>query len=650
MKKKQGSPFPLGATLYNDGCNFAIHSPDKIISLIIFTNDNDSYEYSLNTDDQFIYYLFIPNIKAATKYGYKITNDNGNNRLLLDPYAHKLSKPLEYHYPLDAEQSWTLSKSVVVDHAFAWEDDTPPNHPIEKTILFELHAKGFTQQHPTIAPSYQGNYLGLCQPDIIDFFKQQSITSIQLLPIISFVTEPHLIENNLTNFWGYNSVCFMAPHPNYAKNDAVKELKLMVKELHRHDIEVILDVVFNHTAEGDDNGPCFHLKALDHDYYLRNEHDQCMNYTGCGNTLDLTHQASLTLVLDSLRHWVKEYHIDGFRFDLATTLGRDHENFSAHNAFFMAVAQDPILQKVKLIAEPWDIGPNGYQLGNYPDNWHECNDKFRDITKNYWLQQPNIAKNFATRLMGSRDLFSASRWPQKLPVNFISYHDGFTLQDLVSYNEKHNEANGENNRDGHSDNRSNNHGIEGETNNTAILLLRDQQKRNLMVSLLFSFGIPHLLAVDSLSHSQQGNNNAYCQDTPIGWANWKLSKIDTAFQQWLTDIISIRQQLMPDVIRAFSNENRTKNTITWSDANGIQITSQQWVDIDHFSLHIDLFNNHGELLYLINGTNNPLTFILPKDNKWNIVCDTSTQNIIIEDINVSYLQPAHSMSILYRSN
>ncbi|WP_058119114.1 glycogen debranching protein GlgX [Photobacterium kishitanii] len=649
MKNKKSSPFPFGATLYDDGCNFSIHSPDNIVSLIIFT-DSENQEYKLKTHDQIVYYTFIPNITSGTQYGFKTIDNDGHSRLLLDPYSHSLSKPLQYNSPLDTEQSWTLSKSTVVDHNFDWENDTAPNHPIEKTILFELHIKGFTQQCPHIAPQYQGKYLGLCQPDIIQFFKQQNITTLQLLPITSFVTESHLKENNLTNFWGYNSVCFMAPHPNYAEKDAVNELKHMVRELHKNDIEVILDVVFNHTAEGDHNGPCFHLKALDQNYYLHNNPQQYMNYTGCGNTLDLTHQASFTLVLDTLRHWVNEYHIDGFRFDLATTLGRDHENFSPHSGFFMAIAQDPILQKVKLIAEPWDIGPNGYQLGNYPDNWHECNDKFRDITKSYWLQQPNFAKNFATQLMGSRDIFSASRWPQKLPVNFISYHDGFTLQDLVSYNDKHNEANGENNRDGHSDNRSNNHGVEGDTNNTAIILLRDKQKRNLMISLLFSFGIPHLLAVDSLSHSQQGNNNAYCQDNPISWADWNLSHINDVFKQWLADIIAIRQQIMPDVIRAFSNENRNKNKITWSNANGTQITPAQWLNIDHFSLHIDLFNHDGELLYLINATDTSLTFNLPKSTKWSMVCDTSTQNIIVKDVNVSYIQHPHSLSVLYRAN
>ncbi|MCG7585852.1 glycogen-debranching protein, partial [Photobacterium sp. OFAV2-7] len=505
-----------------------------------------------------------------------------------------------------------------------------------------------TKQHPQLDEQHQGSYLGLCQPQVIEFFKAQGITTLQLLPVTSCMSEPHLLKMDKVNFWGYNSLCFMAPEPRYAANDAVTEMKTMIRELHKNGIEVIMDIVFNHTAEGGEGGPKFHFKCLDKNYYLQDSNKNYLNYTGCGNTVDLTYQPSLNIVLDTLRHWVTHYQIDGFRFDLAATLGRKRDRFDTQSAFFKAIAQDPILRQVKLIAEPWDVGPDGYQLGHFPRGWNECNDRFRDTVKSYWLEGNNNVKEFATRLMGSRDLFSAGGWPDKLPVNFISYHDGFTLHDLVSYNHKHNHANGENNRDGHGDNRSNNHGVEGETSNYSVIYKRERQKRNLMTTLLFSFGIPHLLAVDSLSHTQGGNNNAYCQDNEISWANWELSKDDKRFNTWLTQMLAARKQVMSPFIKAFSGHERGHHRIHWYRSNGQMMTAEDWQGLNAFALYLGLYKTGNELMFLINSSDIPTRYRLPSGSKWSIVCDTSESRLNQRQVQTTYMQSAKSMTILYR--
>ncbi|EAS42027.1 glycogen debranching enzyme GlgX [Photobacterium profundum] len=648
MFTKLAQAYPLGATLCDQGCNFSIHSADnQEIKLVLFDIENKKTIIDFDHTHLDIHYTFVPNIKAGQVYGFQI-KDKHDERLILDPYAQALNQTPFYVEPFTAEESWKFTKSVVIDHQFDWQNTAFPQVPYEETILCETHVKGFTQLQEHIKEQYRGTYLGLCQPAAIEFYKEQGITSLQLLPVTSCMSEPHLLKMDKVNFWGYNSLCFMAPEPRYAMSDAVTEMKTMVRELHKEGIEVIMDIVFNHTAEGGEGGPTFHLKSLDKHYYLLDSHKNHHNYTGCGNTVDLTYQPSLTLVIDTLRHWVTHYQIDGFRFDLAATLGRNGHRFDTQSAFFKAIEQDPILQKVKLIAEPWDIGPDGYQLGNFPRGWNECNDKFRDTVKSHWLGDKNNIKEFATRLMGSRDFFSAGGWPDKLPVNFISYHDGFTLQDLVSYNHKHNEANGERNLDGHGDNRSFNHGVEGKTDNLSVLYKRERQKRNLMTTLLFSFGIPHLLAVDSLSHTQGGNNNAYCQDNEISWANWILSPDNISFKNWLAGVVKARKEVMSPFIRAFSGRERGHHRIRWNHSNGKLMNTDDWQNLEAFALYLGLYKNGKELLFLINSSTIPTRYRLPAGGKWRIICDTSESVLGNRQTQTTYMQSTQSITILSR--
>ena len=463
---------------------------------------------------------------------------------------------------------------------------------------------------------------------MLAFYKEQQINTLQLLPIAACMHEPHLLKMDKVNYWGYNPYVFMAPDPRYAAQDAVTELKTAIRELHRHGIEVILDVVYNHTAEGDEKGPVFNLKALDDRYYFKHG-EHFANFTGCGNTLDLSYQPALNLVMDTLRYWVEESQIDGFRFDLAATLGREGEDFNPNSGFFKAVAQDPVLKEVKLIAEPWDIGPNGYQVGNFPFGWNECNDRLRDITRSFWRGDQGYLKEFATRLMGSRDLYSAANWPYKLTVNYITYHDGFSMQDLVSYRHKHNEANGEQNRDGHGDNRSDNYGVEGDTENPSIIEKREKQKRNFMASLLFAFGIPHILTADVLSHSQKGNNNAYCQDNELSWLNWQPSHEKDEFKTWLANMVQARQTYMVPFIRAFSGENRNDNRIHWRRIDGTFMEHDDWNQLSSVALQLGIGKQGDELFYCINQTNAPARFSLPSENQqqWTMVCNTDNHEL-----------------------
>ncbi len=568
-------PYPLGATTDNSGCNFAIHAPDcPDIQLALFEENGEFVTHTLDNEYAGIRHVYIHGVKPGQRYGY-VVQVQGKPHLISDPYAKALESALKYNTPFSSSKSFRLPKCIVCEDTFDWQGIAAPNRPRDEMILFETHVKGVSKLNPEVPEAQRGAYSGLVSDAMLAFYRKQGINTLQLLPIAACMHEPHLLNMNKVNYWGYNPYLFMAPDPRYAANDACTELKTAIRELHRNGIEVILDVVYNHTAEGGQDGPVFNLKALDNHYYLTHG-SHFANYTGCGNTLDLSHQASLNLVMDTLRHWVSEYRIDGFRFDLAATLGREGDHFNAGGAFFKAVAQDPVLKQVKLIAEPWDIGPNGYQVGSFPFGWNECNDRLRDITRSFWRGDRGYLKEFATRLMGSRDLYSAANWPYRMTVNYITYHDGFCMQDLVSYKHKHNEANGEQNRDGHGDNRSDNYGVEGETESNTITAKREKQKRNFMASLLFSFGIPHILTADVLSHTQKGNNNAYCQDNDISWLNWELSDRKTAFADWLSEMIQARNQFMvlsfallaasPVTITAFSGDVSTG--ILWSTTIG----------------------------------------------------------------------------------
>ncbi|CAK3874178.1 glycogen debranching enzyme GlgX [Vibrio sp. 10N.286.51.C3] len=650
MTRTLARPYPLGATLGNTGCNFSIYSPDcKSLSLALFDENDEFTTYKLENEYADIRYVFIDGIKAGQKYGFIADTDNGPI-LLSDPYAKAISEPLDYVTPYTNEKSFAMAKCVVIDDTFDWQGVEKPRISREETVLFETHVKGLSQLHPEVATNTKGRYLGLVSPEMLAFYKQQNINSLQLLPIAACMHEPHLLDMGKVNYWGYNPYLFMVPDPRYAEKDAVTELKTAIRELHRNGIEVILDVVYNHTAEGGEGGTTFNLKALDSNSYIKHGCHYA-NFTGCGNTVDLTHQPALNLVMDTLRYWVSEFQVDGFRFDLAATLGREGDNYNPEAAFFKAVAQDPVLKETKLIAEPWDIGPNGYQVGNFPLGWNECNDKLRDITRSFWRGDQGYLKEFATRLMGSRDIYSAAHWPYKLTVNYITYHDGFTMQDLVSYKHKHNEENGENNRDGHGDNRSENYGVEGETENLLVIATREKQKRNFMASLLFAFGIPHILTADVLSHTQKGNNNAYCQDGVTSWLNWEDSERKTYFKTWLSEMISARQQYMVPFIKAFSGEKRNSNRIFWSRVDGTLMEHDDWNRLSSVALHLGIGKNGDELIYLINQTNAPARFSLPsdRDQNWVKICDTNLRNVKPGHAEGEMLLSPTSMAILHYS-
>ncbi|WP_333917760.1 glycogen debranching protein GlgX [Vibrio crassostreae] len=650
MTRTLARPYPLGATLGNTGCNFSIYSPDcKSLSLALFDENDEFTTYKLENEYADIRYVFIDGIKAGQKYGFIADTDNGPI-LLSDPYAKAISEPLDYVTPYTNEKSFAMAKCVVIDDTFDWQGVEKPRISREETVLFETHVKGLSQLHPEVATNTKGRYLGLVSPEMLAFYKQQNINSLQLLPIAACMHEPHLLDMGKVNYWGYNPYLFMVPDPRYAEKDAVTELKTAIRELHRNGIEVILDVVYNHTAEGGEGGTTFNLKALDSNSYIKHGCHYA-NFTGCGNTVDLTHQPALNLVMDTLRYWVSEFQVDGFRFDLAATLGREGDNYNPEAAFFKAVAQDPVLKETKLIAEPWDIGPNGYQVGNFPLGWNECNDKLRDITRSFWRGDQGYLKEFATRLMGSRDIYSAAHWPYKLTVNYITYHDGFTMQDLVSYKHKHNEENGENNRDGHGDNRSENYGVEGETENLLVIATREKQKRNFMASLLFAFGIPHILTADVLSHTQKGNNNAYCQDGVASWLNWEDSERKTYFKTWLSEMISARQQYMVPFIKAFSGEKRNSNRIFWSRVDGTLMEHDDWNRLSSVALHLGIGKNGDELIYLINQTNAPARFSLPsdRDQNWVKICDTNLRNVKPGHAEGEMLLSPTSMAILHYS-
>ncbi|MFM2600526.1 glycogen debranching protein GlgX [Vibrio fortis] len=648
MTRTLGRPYPLGATLDDTGCNFSIYSPDcPNLSLALFDENDEFVTYKLENEYAGIKYTFVEGISAGQKYGFIVETEEGS-LLISDPYGKALSEPLHYQTPYTPEKSFGMAKCVVTDDSFDWQGIQGPKISREETVLFETHVKGLTNLHPELESSSKGRYMGLVSPEMLSFYKEQNINSLQLLPVAACMHEPHLLDMGKVNYWGYNPYLFMAPDPRYAEKDAVTELKTAIRELHRNGIEVILDVVYNHTAEGGEGGCTFNLKALDHRHYIKHG---CYyaNFTGCGNTVDLTYQASLNLVMDTLRYWVTEFKVDGFRFDLAATLGRQGDQYSPEAAFFKAVAQDPVLKETKLIAEPWDIGPNGYQVGNFPLGWNECNDKLRDITRSFWRGDQGYLKEFATRLMGSRDIYSAAHWPYKLTVNYITYHDGFTMQDLVSYKHKHNEENGENNRDGHGDNRSENYGVEGETENTLVIATREKQKRNFMASLLFAFGIPHILTADVLSHTQNGNNNAYCQDSETSWLSWEPSERKSDFKQWLSDMVSARQEYMVPFIKAFSGEQRNSNRIFWSRVDGTLMEHDDWNRLSSVALHLGIGEDGDEMIYLINQTNAPARFKLPNDREqnWVTICDTNSHNVKPGSAEGEMLLSPTSMAILH---
>lgn len=670
-----GKPFPLGATWDGKGVNFALFSENATaVWLCLFDGALDQTEtrrIPITERTDFIWHLYIPDMEPGQLYGFRVDGpfdpQNGQrfnkNKLLIDPYAKAVTgqiiwNPAVFGYDFgspdkdlsfnDADSAPYVPKAVMIDPSFDWEDDKPPKIPFFKTIIYEAHVKGLTQLHPDIPEALRGTYLGIAHPVMIDYLKSLGITAIELMPVHAFLTDEFLEQKGLTNYWGYNTISYFAPDTRYAKSnehgEALKDFKQMVKALHRAGIEVILDVVYNHTAEGNELGPTLSFKGIDNTSYYRLTADNqryYMDYTGTGNTLNATQPAVLRLIMDSLRYWVLEMHVDGFRFDLASSLARGLHEVDRLSAFFDIIYQDPVISQVKLIAEPWDIGEGGYNVGQFPPGWAEWNGKYRDCMRDYWRGADSMLGEFAQRFTGSSDLYADDGRKPTASINFITAHDGFTLADLVSYNEKHNEANGEDSRDGESHNRSWNCGVEGPTDDPAILQLRRQQQRNFLTTLFLSQGVPMLVAGDEFGRTQQGNNNAYCQDNEISWLNWAAAdKHLLAFTQQLIDIrhrhpvFRRRRWFMGRPLHGAGVED-----IAWLLPDGTEMTDDHWQHDFAKSLMI-FMNGKGiptpsykgdkiiddSFLLLFNASAGPVDFKIPKENyghSWQQVINTT---------------------------
>ena len=548
MEVWPGQPYPLGATFDGTGTNFALFSEGaEKVELCLFDELGTETRIDVAAQDSYVWHCYLPTVQPGQRYGYRVHGPwnpaegqrFNSAKLLLDPYAKAVSGQIDWDQALfsydfgdedsfnDEDSAPHMMMGVVINPFFNWEGDRTPRTPYHKSVIYEAHVKGLTQQHPEVPEDQRGTYAGVAHPAVITHLQKLGVTAIELMPVHQFVQDSTLLDQGLRNYWGYNTIGFFAPHNEYhSTNDLggqVQEFKAMVRALHQADIEVILDVVYNHTAEGNHMGPTLSMKGIDNQAYYRTvEGDQkfYMDYTGTGNTLNVRHPHSLQLIMDSLRYWVTEMHVDGFRFDLASALAREFYDVDKLATFFELVQQDPVVSQVKLIAEPWDVGPGGYQVGNFPPQWTEWNGKYRDTVRDFWRGEPATLGEFASRITGSADLYEHSGRRPFASINFVTAHDGFTLRDLVSYNEKHNEANGEGNNDGESHNRSWNCGVEGPTDDPEVLALRSRQQRNYLATLLLSQGTPMVLHGDELGRTQDGNNNTYCQDNELSWINW----------------------------------------------------------------------------------------------------------------------------------
>jgi isoamylase len=650
-----GKPYPLGATFDGHGTNFALFSEvAERVELCLFDADGVETRVTLPEADAFCWHAYLPGVQPGQRYGYRVHGpwapDEGHrcnpSKLLIDPYAKAVDdevrwNPAVFGYRFgepensrnDEDSAPYVPKGIVIDQGFDWEDDAPPDTPLHESVIYEVHVKGFTARHPGIPADLRGTYAGLAHPAAIEHLTRLGVTAVELMPVHQFVHDSHLVERGLRNYWGYNTISFFAPHNEYActgrRGQQVREFQHLVKTLHRAGIEVILDVVYNHTAEGNHLGPTLSFKGIDNAAYYRVVGDQrryYMDYTGTGNTLNMRHPHVLQLLMDSLRYWVQEMHVDGFRFDLAATLARELHAVDRLSAFFDLIHQDPVVSQVKLIAEPWDVGEGGYQVGNFPPQWSEWNGKYRDTVRDYWRGQDQTLAEFASRFTGSSDLYESSGRRPLASINFVTAHDGFTLRDLVSYNDKHNEANGEGNRDGESHNRAWNMGAEGETEDQAILTARARQQRNFLATLFLSQGVPMLLGGDEIGRTQRGNNNAYCQDSEISWFDWHA--IDESLLEFSRALIRFR--------RAHPNFHRRRwfqgrplhgtgiSDIGWFRPDGVEMSEEEWAV--GFAKSIGVFLNgkaiptrgaRGERIvdasfYVIfNAHHEPMTFTLP---------------------------------------
>jgi isoamylase len=602
-----GQPYPLGASFDGTGTNFSLFSEvAECVELCLFEDGGKETRIDLPERTALCWHCYLPNVRPGQLYGYRVYGPYeplrglrcNPSKLVLDPYAKAIAGDVQWNekifpYQLgdddlvkdESDSGPYMPKSVVIDPWFNWEDDRRLRTPWHETVIYEVHVKGFTFRHPEIEPRLRGTYAGLCTPEAIDHFKRLGVTAVELLPVHQFVDDYALVERGLRNYWGYNSIGYFAPHNAYSssgqRGEQVQEFKRMVQILHTAGIEVILDVVYNHTAEGNHFGPALSLRGIDNAAYYRlvpNSRRFYMDYTGTGNSLNMRHPHVLQMIMDSLRYWVLEMHVDGFRFDLAATLARELHDVDRLSAFFDLVQQDPVLSQVKLIAEPWDVGEGGYQVGNFPVLWSEWNGKYRDNVRDYWRGQPGTLGEFAFRFTGSSDLYQEDGRRPYASINFVTAHDGFTLEDLVSYNEKHNEANGEGNRDGENYNRSWNCGVEGPTDDLEVRACRDRQKRNLLATLLFSQGVPMILGGDELGRTQRGNNNGYCQDNEISWFDWE--NIDEGLLHFTARLIELRREHPVFRRRRFFVGHPITaaglTDIAWFRPDGNQMSAEDW--------------------------------------------------------------------------
>jgi isoamylase len=630
-----GSAWPLGATLTRRGVNFALSSsPATRVEVGLFDPQSGDeaarYHLSARTGDVWHGLLPLGRAGAGTHYAFFVHGPHRPEEgyrfdasiALLDPFARSVSA----HVP---------TRSRVIDRAFDWNGDRPPATPWRDTVIYELHVKGYTQLHPRVAESWRGKYLGLTVPPVIEHLKSIGVTAVELLPCQAFLSEPFLIERGLVNYWGYNSMAWFAPANEYAVHDAVTEFKTMTKALHAAGIEVILDVVFNHTAEGNEGGPTLSFKGIDNPAYYRLMADKrhYENFTGTGNTVNCGHPAVRSMIIECLRYWAEEMHVDGFRFDLATVLAREENGFNEHSAFLNALRAEPALAYVKLIAEPWDVGPGGYQLGRFPAGFSEWNDRYRDSVRAFWRRDGGRIGEFAERFAGSSDIFRHNGRKPTASLNFVTAHDGFTLNDLVSYNERHNEANREDGRDGHQHNLSWNCGVEGPTEEPDILALRARQMRNFLATLFLSQGVPMLQAGDEFARSQRGNNNAYCQDNEISWLDWSLASTHADLVEFVRLLAHLRRchaEFRRDTFLKGAASRVEVKDVTWLHARGAEMMHDDWNDANLRTLGIwygKRSNWAARLLVLLNASESVQTFVLPPppaDSPWMRRFDTAS--------------------------
>ena len=674
MRVWPGKPYPLGATFDGAGVNFAIFSEAGTkVELCLFDSvdsKKETHRIPLREQTDMVWHAYLPDAAPGQLYGYRVHGPYepaaghrfNPNKVILDPYAKAIGRDVAWNDSLfgykmgqddltfDERDSAPFAPlASVIDTAFTWGDDRPPRTPWHKTFIYEAHVKGLTMRHPEVPEDRRGTYAGLASEGVIDHLLDLGVTAIELLPVHCHLNDKTLLDKRLTNYWGYNTLSYFAPHLGYASRQSprksVQEFKTMVRSMHAAGIEVILDVVYNHTCEGNENGPTLCWRGADNAAYYRlveGERRYYMDYTGCGNTLNMTHPRVLQMIMDSLRYWVLEMHVDGFRFDLASTLARELHEVNRLGAFFDIIHQDPVISQVKLIAEPWDVGPGGYQVGNFPVLWTEWNGKYRDTVRKFWKGEGGLASEFATRLAGSSDLYQDDGRKPYASINFITAHDGFTLQDLVSYDQKHNEANGEGNRDGANDNESWNCGVEGPSDDANIVSLRERQKRNLFATLLFSEGVPMMLGGDELSHTQHGNNNTYCQDNELTWLNFDLDERKRNFLEFARKCARIWREQPVLQRRKFFVGRPIRGSdikdISFFEPSGREMGDEAWNDPHVKCLGVrlagDLMNEVDErgepivgdtLLLLLNAHWEELPFNLPQTREgqvWETLIDT----------------------------